>query len=40
MLIIKVLLGIKFKQGNVTAAFLNADLGKDEKVFVEINQGL
>ena len=29
MLIIEVLLGLKSKQGNVTAAFLHADLGKD-----------
>ena len=39
MLILEVLLGLKSKQGDVTAAFLHADLGKDEKVFVEMPQG-
>ena len=34
MLILEVFLGLKSKQGDVTAAFLHADLGKDEKVFV------
>ena len=38
MRILKVLLGLKSKQGDVTAAFLHADLGKDEKVFVEMPQ--
>ena len=38
MLMLKVLLGLKSKQGNVTAAFLHADLGKDEKVFVDMPQ--
>ena len=28
------LLGLKSKKGNLTAAFLHADLGEDEKVFV------
>ena len=39
MLILEVLLGLKSKQGDVTAAFLHADLGKDEKVFVEMPRG-
>ena len=34
MLILEVLLGIKSKQGNVTAAFLRVDLGEDKKAFV------
>ena len=32
MLIIEVLLRLKSKQGDVTAAFLHADLGKNKKV--------
>ena len=40
MLILEVFLGLKYKQGNVTAAFLRADLGKYEKVFVEMPRGL
>ena len=39
MLILEVLLGLKSKQGDITAAFLHADLGKDEKVFVEMPRG-
>ena len=39
MLILEVLLGIKSKKGNVTAAFLHANLGEDEKVFVDMPQG-
>ena len=39
MLILEVLLGLKYNQGDVTATFLHADSGKDEKVFVEIPQG-
>ena len=39
MLILEVLLGLKSKQGDVTSAFLLDDLGKDEKVFVEIPRG-
>ena len=39
MLILEVLLGIKSKQGNVTAAFLHVNLGEDEKVFVDMPQG-
>ena len=36
MLILEVLLGLKSKQGDVTATFLHSDLVKDEKVFVEM----
>ena len=39
MLILEVLLGLKSKQGDVTAAFLHANLGKYEKVFVEMPRG-
>ena len=39
MLILEVLMGLKSKQGDVTAAFLHANLGKEEKVFVEMPQG-
>ena len=39
MLILEVLLGLKSKQGDVTAAFLHANLGKDEKVFMEMPRG-
>ena len=39
MLILEFLLGLKSKQGDVTAAFLHADLVKDEKVFVDMPQG-
>ena len=39
MLILEVLLGLKSKQGDVTAAFLHANLGEDEKVFVDMPQG-
>ena len=35
MLILEILLKLKSKQGDVTAAFLHADLGEDEKVFVK-----
>ena len=38
MLILEILLGIKSKQGDVTAAFLHDDLGNDEKVFVDMPQ--
>ena len=37
ILILKVLLGLKFKKGNVTATFIHADLGKDKRVFVEMH---
>ena len=33
------MLGLKSRQGDVTAAFINADLGKDEKVFVNMPRG-
>ena len=36
VLILEVLLGLKSKKGDVTAAFLHANLGKYEKVFVEM----
>ena len=39
MLILEVLLGLKSKQGDVTAAFLHADIGEDENVFVEMPAG-
>ena len=39
MLILGFLLGLKSKQGDVTAAFLHADLGKNEKVFVDMPRG-
>ena len=39
MLILEVLLGLKSKQGDVTAAFLHANLGKGEKIFVEMPRG-
>ena len=39
MLILEAVLGLKSKQGDVTAAFLRADLGKYEKVFVEMPRG-
>ena len=39
MLIIEVLLGLKPKQCDVTDAFIRADLGKNEKVFVDMPQG-
>ena len=39
MLILEVLIGLKSNQGGVTDAFLRADLGKYEKVFVEMPRG-
>lgn len=39
MLILEVLLGLKSKQGDVTAAFLHADLEPHEKVYVEMPKG-
>ena len=39
MLILEILLKLKSKQGDVTAAFLHADLGEDEKVYVEMPLG-
>ena len=39
MLILEVLLGLKLKQGDVTAAFLHADLEEGENVFVDMPKG-
>ncbi len=39
MLILENLLGLKSKQAGVTAAFLHAILGEDEKVYVEMPLG-
>ena len=39
MLILEILLNLKSKQGDVTAAFLHAKLGEDEKVYVEMPLG-
>jgi hypothetical protein len=39
MLILEVLLGLKSKQGDVTAAFLHAMLGPDEHVYCEMPPG-
>ena len=39
MLILEVLLGLKSKQGDVTAAFLHSNLGEDEKVFIDMPRG-
>ena len=39
MLILEVLLGLKSKQGDVTAAFLHATLGKHEHVYCEMPPG-
>lgn len=39
MLVLEVLLGLKSKQGDVTCAFLHADLDENEKVYVEMPQG-
>ena len=39
MLVLEVLIGLKYKQGEMTAAFLHADLGEDEKVFVDMTLG-
>ena len=39
MLILEVLLDLKSKQGDVTAAFLHADLGEDEEVYVRMPRG-
>ena len=38
MLILEVFLGLKSKQGNATAAFLHANIGKDDKEFVDMPQ--
>ena len=39
MLILEVLLGLKSNQGDVTAAFLHADLEEGKNVFVEMPKG-
>jgi hypothetical protein len=39
MLILEILLQLKSKQGDVTAAFLHGELGPDEKVYVEMPLG-
>ena len=39
MLILEILINLKSKQGNVTAAFIHANLGPEEKVFVEMPLG-
>ena len=39
MLILEVLLDLKSKQGDVTAAFLHADLEENEEVFVRMPRG-
>ena len=39
MLILEVLLGLKSKQGDVTAAFLHAKLDEGKKVYIEMPRG-
>ena len=39
MLMLKVLLELKSMQGDITCAFLHADLEKDEQVYVHIPKG-
>lgn len=39
MLILEILLGLKSKQGDITAAFLHADLDEKEKVYVQMPLG-
>ena len=39
MLILEILMKLKSKQGDVTAAFLHAELGPEEKVYVEMPPG-
>jgi hypothetical protein len=39
MLILEILLQLKSKQGDVTAAFLHGKLGPNEKVYVEMPLG-
>ncbi len=39
MFILEVLLGLKSKQGDVTCAFLHADLAPDETVYVDMPLG-
>ena len=40
LLILEVLLQLKSKQGNITAAFLHSELDENEKVYVEMPLGL
>ena len=39
MLMLEVLLDLKSKQGDVTAAFLHAKLNEGERVYIEMPQG-
>ena len=39
MLILEVLLGLKSKQGDITAAFVHADVEKYENIYVEMPCG-
>ena len=39
MLILEVLLNLKSKQGDITAAFVHADVEKGEKIYVEMPHG-
>ena len=39
MLILEILLKLKSKQGDVTAAFLHADVGEDEKIYAKVSFG-
>ena len=39
MFVLEVLLGLKSLQGNVTCAFLHADLNENEKVYVNMPMG-
>ena len=39
MLIFKVILGLKSKQGDITAAFVHADLEEGENIYVELPRG-
>ena len=39
LLVCEILLELKLKQGDVTAAFLHADLDKKEKVYMEVPLG-
>ena len=40
MLTLEVLLGLKSKQGDITAAFVHADVEKGENIYVEMPRGL
>jgi hypothetical protein len=39
MFILEILVGLKSKQGDVTCAFLHADLGPGENVYVDMPLG-